>query len=316
MKQAYEQLEEAIAAWSGMRHAVVCSSGTAALHLALEAFQLPPGSEIILPDFTMVACARAVILAGHVPVFIGCDKNGLMDIAELGINATKKTRVIMAVHIYGRRCNMEAIYNVAYDCGALVIEDSAEAHGVKPHHNTNAVCWSFYRNKIVHGEEGGAIGFPGGVHASRARRLRSLGFTEAHDFVHEPRGHNYRLANLLARPILECFSNLQTVVNLRRRAEETYNWYCPSEWQMPERQAPWVYDMKVPNPVAGVKALNDVGIAARLGFKPMHVQPEFCDHQCYGGGMGEELSRHLMYLPLEGVVSIREMFDILKVSQV
>lgn len=83
--EAYQRLEKEWAEFNGLDSAgmVACSSGTAALHLALEAFRLPPGSEVLVPDYTMVACPRAVAMAGLTPVFVDCDKRLLMDLQLL-----------------------------------------------------------------------------------------------------------------------------------------------------------------------------------------------------------------------------------------
>lgn len=83
--EAYESLEQEFAQWQGLdpRGMVACSSGTAALHLALEALQLPQGSQVIVPDYSMIACPRAVVLADLRPVFVDCDEQLLMDLKKL-----------------------------------------------------------------------------------------------------------------------------------------------------------------------------------------------------------------------------------------
>mgnify|MGYP000263818837 CR=1 FL=1 len=101
------------------------------------------------------------------------------------------------------------------------MEDRAEAHGVDfGDYIPDAACWSFYRNKIVAGEEGGAIAFKNPRHASVAKSLRSLGFTTSHDFYHVPRGHNYRLANCLAQLVLSSLANVDANLAKRRQLEE------------------------------------------------------------------------------------------------
>lgn len=308
--QPYEQLEEKIAEWSQRKFAVVCNSGTAALHLALESLNLPPGSEVVLPDFTMVACARAVMLAGLIPVFVDCDENGLMDMRILKRVVKKQTRVIMAVHIYGRRCDMDAIHDIAKPM-TYVIEDLAEAHGITPHVKTHAACWSFYKNKVIAGEEGGAIAYHNVLMAQHARCLRSLGFTEAHDFTHIPRGHNYRLANTLAELILKSFDAFPANLQQRKHSESVCNLYCPREWRTSSRDVPWVYDIKCGS--QKVAQLKAVGIDARHSFKPMHLLEEFKDFAYFGDSVGRDLHKELIYLPLPMTEpDIRRAFDLLK----
>ena len=114
--QPHERLELEFADWAGVKNVVACSSGTAALHLALEALELPRGAKVLVPDFTMVACARAVTLAGLVPVFVDCGEDMLISIDQLEQAVYKlngEAHAIMPVHVYGRRCHMAAIYQLS-----------------------------------------------------------------------------------------------------------------------------------------------------------------------------------------------------------
>lgn len=302
--EVYEELEYEFGKWAQVDNVVACSSGTAALHLALEALRLPPGSEVIVPDFTMVACARAVTLAGLTPVFVDCDSRLNMDPDWVDEAISDETRAILAVHTYGRQCDMGALGDLATKYDLLLIEDLAEAHGIRPSPETDAACWSFYRNKIVAGEEGGAVAFRDSSAAKRARCLRCLGFTESHDFTHLPRGHNYRLANALAFQILFNLRDVDKNVKKRRAVEAEYESACPAEWRMPERDAPWVYDFRIPglknltqNRI--VTNLQDCGVAARHGFKPMSLQDEYrAEATSFGYGKAYEAAREVIYLPL------------------
>ncbi|MCK9570792.1 DegT/DnrJ/EryC1/StrS family aminotransferase, partial [Candidatus Pacearchaeota archaeon] len=185
--EPYQELEFRFGEWIGNPNTVACSSGTAALHLALEALQLPIHSCVMVPEFTMVACARAVTMAGLHPIFIDCGDDLLLDTKVMQSKTVRHQSAIMPVHIYGRRCSMKAIIDHAKTNNLAVVEDMAEIHGVNPHPESDAACWSFYKNKIVHGEEGGMVAFKEAKHADKARQLRSLGFTQAHDFAHIPR---------------------------------------------------------------------------------------------------------------------------------
>jgi perosamine synthetase len=309
--EAYETLEHEVGDWAGYhpRHVVACSSGTAALHLSLEAMELPPRSEVAVPDFTMVACPRAVVLAGMIPLFIDCDDRLLMDLNLFNPRTRLAPAAVIAVHVYGRRLDMDRLAALTYDGRrAVVIEDLAEAHGVRPHVLTDAACWSFYRNKIVAGEEGGAVAFKDPARAAVARELRSLGFTAAHDFTHRPRGHNYRMANLLATSVRESLARFERNVAERRRVESWYDELCPDAYRMPPRDAPWVYDLRIPMMGMSrqdvlVRSLNQRGCAARHGFKPMHWQAEW-RQKCRliadrdNETRAEVAAREVIYLPL------------------
>ena len=289
--EIFQEFEKEWERYSGTDHIVGCSSGTAALHLALEALALPPKSQVIVPDFTMVACARAVTLAGLTPVFADCSRSS-MNVDPIAIDNIlmrpgswdhPPVRAIMAVHIYGRSCNMEAIHELAAKHNLYVIEDLAEAHCTKPHMSTHASCWSFYKNKVVFGEEGGAIGFRHDLEsvANRARSLRSLGFTDNHDYWHIPRGHNYRLSNLHAQEILVNFTHMDEWIATRRKQEATYDQVMNPIYKLSPRETPWVYDLQIPGMTTTqqqliVQRLRAYGIQARHSFKPMSLQPEYC----------------------------------------
>ena len=269
MLKPYEQLEQKFAEHleTEPEQVVACSSGTAALHLAVECLHDLIDGPVIVPDYTMISCARSVSLAGKECKFVGCRDDLLMDVT--GMTSSDS---IMLVHIYGRRVR-------EVQCRVL-IEDMAELHGEKPYPSTNAACWSFYKNKIIHGEEGGAIWFAEKDRANYARQLRSVGFTHAHDYTHLPRGCNYRLADSLSEKILHSLKNLQNSIRYRRYVEHQFDIILGSLWDMPPRTSPWVYDMRIPGIARKkqkeiVQALNDQGIAARMGFMPMTLQAEY-----------------------------------------
>ena len=279
------QLEEIFGKWTNCPNMVACASGTAALHLALEALQLPPNSEVLVPEYTMVACARAVRMANLTPVFVDCTDNLLMDVGLLEDKITRRTKAIMPVHIYGRRCDMDAIADFAKFEGLKIIEDLAEAHGVEVHPETDAACWSFYRNKIIHGEEGGAVAFKDPRKAEFAKRLRSLGFDEDQSCLHAARGVNARMSSAHAELILPSLKEAQVNIAIRACIEDYYSRRIPVQWQMPRRDVVWVYDIRIPE-LSEVKqdilvkmlkkgSVDRRGMHARHGFKPMSMQPEF-----------------------------------------
>lgn len=279
-----------------------------------------------MPDFTMVACARAVVLAGLEPVFVDCREDLLIDPELVDVAAAEGASALMPVHIYGRSCDMAAIMDFANKYYLYVIEDLAEAHGLPPHPGTDAACWSFYRNKVVAGEEGGTVAFQCPEAAERARSLRSLGFTPEHDFKHVPRGHNYRLSNAHASLVLGSLATVAENLKCRRELEAVYDDECPDEWQMPKRDVPWVYDLRVrglseDDRYRIVSELNRLGIAARHPFQPMSEQPEFkgCrvvtrkDRKHYS--VAREMASQCLYLPLtpglDPDVAVRA-FDVIK----
>jgi perosamine synthetase len=291
---------------------VACSSGSAALRLAFEVYRANDaprfertGWDCVMSDYTMVMCARAVKDAGMIPRFIDCDDrlnlqtasgtcpDGEHTNALEHACAPNRVGAILAVHHHGRRCDMDAVASCARWRGFVwVVEDLAEAHGIRPHPLTDAACWSFYANKIVAGEEGGAVWFRDPDHAALARQLRSCGFTPAHDYTHTPRGFNWRLADCLAEKVLESLGRYHDRApadgwgmrtgnkTMRRVIEGWYDYHCPAEWRMPAREAVWIYDLRIPGLTRDrmrdvVAALQAAGVAARYGFKPLSMQTEF-----------------------------------------
>ncbi len=322
--EQHEKLEGEIAKWAGVRNVVACSSGTAALHLALEALRLPPGSPVIVPDFCMVAVPRAVALAGLKPVFVDVDECGNLDPEVAGVASRESNaKAMIVVHTYGVPAKMKALAEIGDRDGIPIVEDLAEAHGLAPHRDSTAACWSFYRNKIVAGEEGGAVAFEVPRLADRARRLRCLGFTDDHDFWHQPRGCNYRLAPSLAEKI-------RAALEVRKLRESVYE-----RWQLRNRLmeaivlkapkaivfapvAPWVFVVRLPKPNRKVldwlvTTVRGMGVDARHGFKPCHRQPEWEGARINRARNGVEatsvvLSESMMYLPLSPGVYVSQDF--------
>lgn len=288
--RSHERLEIQFAEWNHLdpKGMVACSSGTAALALAMEVVKASAVSfrndgshdEVITNDFSMIACPRSINMAGLKPVFVDCNDRLLMEGGAFIDSKSNRSRAVLAVHIYGRKESMNHIHYLSEPRGLLVIEDLAEAHGIKPDKDTFAACWSFYANKIVAGQEGGAIWFRDHKMAGLARHLRCLGFTDAHNFIHIPRGHNYRLADCLADLIIDSIKNVDENLERRRWVEYRYNQLCPPQWKMPEREVPWVYDLRLHGigtlkQTEIIKKLREAGIEARHAFKPCHRQEEF-----------------------------------------
>ncbi len=318
--ESHEILEAEVGRWAGFppENVVASSSGTAALHLAFEALQLPRGSQVLCPDFTMVACPRAIAAAGLTPMFVDCGDDLNMD-SELACQACyekNNIKAVLCVHIYGRQCKMYGWETIVKRFETKLVEDLAEAHGVRPHPATDAACYSFYKNKVVHGEEGGAVAFRDPQKAALARSLRCLGFGPEHDFRHAPRGMNYRLAPALARLVTDSLRDFPNETARRRRAENWYNRYCPPAWLMPPRDAPWIYDLRVPGltvakQAEAVASLNGEGFAARHAFRPCSTQEEWL-----GAPVGPNAllaSREVLYLPptIAEEQAVRQ-FEILK----
>jgi len=292
----YQILEKEFSNYIGTKGCVAVNTGTSALHLALEALRLPEGSEVLVPQYTMVATAWAVYYARLRPVFVDCKDDLLIDLEELESKITKKTRVIMVTHVYGRVVNMTRIMEIANRYGLRVIEDAAEAHGCewsgKKVGSFDIGCFSFYRNKIISGEEGGAVLSNDEELIKIAKDMKSMSFGEEHNYMHKQIGFNYRMTNSQASMILQSLRNVEQNINARRRNAEFYDQIIDRRYRMQPRDVPWVYDIKVPNNSI-VDALRQIG--ARYGFKPVSASAPF--KLAADSSNANRLSKHIMYLP-------------------
>lgn len=171
-----EEFEAAFSARLGVDFAMA-DSGSNALHLAVAALDLPPGSDVVLPAFTWVACANAVVLAGHRPVFADVDlETSNIDAASIDRALTKKTRAVMVVHYAGKPVDMEAIAGF----GLSIVEDAAHAvDSLRGGRRCGTVgdvgVFSFDSVKNIATPDGGGVTSPNPEVMARVRRLRYCG---------------------------------------------------------------------------------------------------------------------------------------------
>lgn len=244
--QPYQLLEKEYAQFVGSKYAVSCNTGTSALHLALLAIGIKAGDEVIIPDFTMVACGYAVSYIGAKPVFVDCDDTLCIDWKKIESKITKKTKAIMPVHIYGRLCNMKEIMRIAKKYKLKVIEDACEAQGVVNNSQADITCYSLYQNKIIHAEEGGICTTNSKKYTDRMNYLKCMAFGKKHDYFHKEIGYNYRMANSQAILALKSLKQYPREIKRRRTIESKLDKIFGD---MPSRSAVWVYDTlkKVPS---------------------------------------------------------------------
>jgi perosamine synthetase len=194
--------EEAFADFCGVDHAVTCSNGTTALHLALGALGVEPGDEVIVPTLTYVATANAVVYCGAKPVFVdGEPRTWNMDPAQIEAQITPRTKGIIVVHLFGHSVDMDPILEIARRHGLFVLEDAAEAHGAEYKGRRvgaigDAATFSFFGNKIITTGEGGMITTNDGALADEMRRLKNHGMDPKRKYWFPTVGYNYRLTNV------------------------------------------------------------------------------------------------------------------------
>jgi dTDP-4-amino-4,6-dideoxygalactose transaminase len=217
-----EEFEREFAAYCGTRHCVGVASGTAALTLALQALGIGPGDEVIVPAHTFVASALGVVHAGATPVFCDVEPGtGLIDARSAQAAITQRTAAIIAVHLYGQPCDMDAIAALAATHGLKVVEDAAQAHGATWRGRRtgglgDAAAFSFYPSKNLGAlGDGGAVCTDDDATAEEVRALRHVG--QRTKGLHELVGWNERLDGLQAALLRVKLPHLDGWNDLRRQ---------------------------------------------------------------------------------------------------
>jgi dTDP-4-amino-4,6-dideoxygalactose transaminase len=218
--------ESAFAQYVGTPHAIGVANGTDALELALRAFDLPPGSGVIVPASTFIATAEAVVAAGHRCLFADVDPaTGLLDLEDAERLAPEAAALIV-VHLYGRLADMAPVTGLAARHGLRLLEDAAQAHGARRggrHAGTfgDAGTFSFYPGKNLGAIGDGGIVVTGDTDvADRVRLLRDHG-RSGHD-THEVVGRNSRLDGLQAAVLGAKLPHLDRWIAARRGVAEAY----------------------------------------------------------------------------------------------
>ena len=287
------RFEKLFAEAVGCEHAVSCSNGTAAVHLALLAANVGPGDRVVVPSFTMMASVFPIIQQGAEPVFVDCDiETWTLDPKSLA-KVQGPIKAIMPVHIYGHPCDMDPIVSWAKERNAIVIEDAAEGHGAlyknRPVGSLGDIAaFSFYANKILTCGEGGAITSNNSKYAERAAYFRNLCFDKSPEkrFIHEDIGYNYRLTNLQAALAVAQTEAMPKLVAMRREMASKYLsrlGHLAKKISLPVERAwaknvYWMFgillneDQSVPTVVSELKKR---GVDTRRFFYPGHLQPVF-----------------------------------------
>jgi len=270
------EFEKKFAEFNNVKYGAACSSGTAALTIALRALAIGPGDEVIVPEFTMVASAWAVTYTGATPIFVDCKEDLTIDVDKIEEKITPRTKAIMPVHIYGRQCDMDKIMDIAHNYNLRVVEDSAEAHGVKP--VGDIACFSLFANKIISSGEGGICVTNDERLAKQMIHLRGMAFTPEHNFIHKKIAYNFRMTNMQAAIALAQLEQIEDILEKRKKIEAVYDEKLNDIKEikrMPKRDVLWMYDILLSSPREREelqKFLENFGIETRQFFKPMSQQ--------------------------------------------
>ena len=321
-----DAFEAGWAAYCGRRHGVSVANGTVALEAAVAALGLGPGDEVLVPTFTIISCAQAVVYAGATPVLVDADPETWgMDVAAAEARITPRTRAVMPVHIYGHPVDMGPLLALAARHGLAVIEAAAEAHGAEvlvdgldgpAWHRCGGLgdvsTFSFYANKVLTTGEGGMVLTDDDAVAERLRGLRNLCFLPERRFYHEALGHNFRLTNLQAALGVAQLERVDEAVARKRWIGRAYaerlagvsclELQAEKPWA---RSVFWMVGVVLRDDApldlsAFAAALYARVIETRPFFLGMHEQPAFHARGLFRGErypVAERLARRGLYLP-------------------
>ncbi len=288
------EFEEKFASFCSIKHAITCSNGTVALHLALLALGIKQGDEVIVPTLTYIATANAVTYCGARPIFIDSEpQTWNIDPALIEKSITTKTKGIIVVHLYGHPADMDPILAIAKKHDLFVIEDAAEAHGAMYKNKIagsmgDIGTFSFFGNKIITTGEGGMVVTDSDVLEKRVRMLKGQGMDPQRRYWFPMIGYNYRMTNIQAAIGLAQLENFHWHLKRRREVANLYYKYLDGlkgivelpvekEWA---RHSFWMFSILLKKNVKIsrdelIQLLENDGIESRPIFYPMHVMPPY-----------------------------------------
>lgn len=324
------QFEEAFASYIGARHAVAVNSGTAALHLALEALGLGEGDEVIVPTLTFAATAEAVIYCKARPVLVDSDPDVFnMDPRQVEHALSLRTRALLPVHFAGHPCEMDSLLQIARARGIRVIEDAAHAlpsryRGKMVGALGDITCFSFYATKSITTGEGGMVTTENDGWNERMRVMRLHGISKDAWKRYTAEG-SWRY-DILAPGFKYNLTDMQAALGLTQLAKSDAMWlrrsllaqrYCEALSGLdafelptvrPEAQHAWhLFVLRVcPGDLTihrdrVIEELKLRGIGASVHFIPLHLHPYYRDRWGYRRGdfpVAENYFDRCLSLPL------------------
>ena len=273
------------------KHAYAVCNGSAALELAVKAIGVGPGDEVIMPTFTIISCALAVVKAGATPVYVDADPlTWNMRVEDIEPLITERTKAIMAVHIYGLTVDLDPLIEIARKYNLKVIEDAAEVIGQtykgKPCGSFGDISTlSFYPNKHITTGEGGMVLVNDDHLGEKCKSLRNLCFGKKDRFYHEDIGWNFRMSNLQAAVGVAQLERIFLTIQKKKEIGEVYqaalsnqgNFYLPLKSTSYCDNIYWVFGIVSKDNDKDAKwwmrELAQKGIGTRPFFYPMHKQP-------------------------------------------
>lgn len=291
---AVTQFEKKFAEFAGVKHAVAVNTGTAALHSAVVAVGVKQGDEVILPSFTFVATAEAVVMAGGKPVFTDIDPETYdLSPSEIEKNVTERTKAIVPVDLYGFSVDSKPIRKIASEHDLAVVEDAAQAHGATYARKpvgvyADTACWSLYASKNITTGEGGVVTTNNDELDEILRLIRNHG--EKAKYASLMLGYNYRMSEIQAAIGLVQLKKLSIFTAKRRENARRLTKLLASSdslklpHESAERKHSWyLYTVRLKNSSVNkrnkiVEELQKKGIGAVAYYvHPVHLMPYYLE---------------------------------------
>ena len=313
-----ETFEKKWAKYCNKKYAVSVTSGTAALIVALKSLNLKSGDEVIMPSFTIISCALAVIEAGGKPVLADCDLDTwCIQPNEIKKKISNRTKAILIVHMFGHPVNIDEIKKITKKKKIVIIEAAAESHGSKFKKEVvgsfgKISCFSFYVNKLITTGEGGMALTNDNSLYNKMKNLRNLAFNKTRRFSHNEIGYNYRMTNIQAAIGLSQLEKITEHIKIKRQNTFLYNKILTS-YDLPislptekdwAKSTFWMYGIVLKNKKMTAKTLArklfENNIETRPLFLGMHEQPVFKKMKLFKNESfpnTEYISKYGLYLP-------------------
>ncbi|TPN14857.1 DegT/DnrJ/EryC1/StrS family aminotransferase [Mesorhizobium sp. B2-1-3] len=222
------RFEKAFEEYVGAKEATSVANGTVAIHLVLDALGIGAGDEVIVPSFTYIASVNTILQTGATPVYVDSLEDTLqVDPQAIRDAITPRTRAVMAVHLYGHPCDMDAISALCRDHALLLIEDCAEGFGTRwkgRHVGTfgDVATFSFFGNKTITTGEGGMVLARSAEVMDKCRRLKSQGVSPTREYWHDMLAYNYRMTNIQAAIGLAQIEMAEEIIHRKQQIAEIY----------------------------------------------------------------------------------------------
>lgn len=282
--------ENKLAEYIGIKHATSVCNGTVALHVSLVALGIGPGDEVIVPTLTYISSVNSIAYTGATPVFVDSLKDTWqMDPEDIEKKITSKTKAIMAVHLYGHPCDMDALVSIADKHDIFLIEDCAEAVGSlynDKHVGTfgHIATFSFYGNKTITCGEGGMVVSDDETLFDRTFHFKGQGLAKHREYWHDAVGYNYRMTNICAALGLAQLEQIDSFLEKKRTIAYWYKEFLQGlpVTLHPEigdiRHSYWMCSILVDKPKKREplrQYLASEGVETRPLFYPIHTMPMY-----------------------------------------